>query len=387
MSIEDTPISFEFSNMSEPTLSSHGRAHLRGDGSLHWSTKSGYRVEFTRKADGSGKFIQNVPGISATNALLLLPMSFDETLMRDRLSWDMYDLLTKDTDPFSARRTRYAELFVNHEYAGVYLLMEPFDIVIELAKSSPSSPIHDSMYRTTVASMSKDRPIALNTGPGSPAYELFHTPNIAYPFAALEHYYALWNAKSDKDFTHLASEYVDIDSALRYLMLVEAIGLADNAANNLYIWACHQNGRLVYRFKPWDMDRSWGIDSGESFDFWFAVPIIDKIVNLNIAQARIRLREIWQEMKDCGFTYETVEAFIAQYTRELNDSGAFRRNMLLHDVNASMADGTKLLNYCSMRFPLLDQTLDRICSTEDNLSFLSLDVRQGDPLATSMLDE
>jgi len=387
MTIDDTPVSFEFSNTSEPVLSSYGRAHLRGDGSLHWGTKSGYRVEFTRRADGSGKFVQNVPGISATDALLLLPMGFDETLMRDRLSWDMYNLLTKDTDPFSALKTRYAELFVNNEYAGVYLLMEPYDIVGELTKASANAPLTDSVYRAAVSRMMKDRPMARDTGLKAPSYELFHAPSSTDPFAALENYYALWNAQSDEEFTRLALEYMDIDSVLQYLMLAQAAGLADNALNNIYIWAHYQDGRLVYRYEAWDLDRSWSTDAGEMFDFWFVIPLADRIVNLDIDHARNRLREIWQEMKDSGFTYETVESFIAQYTHELNDSGAFMRNTLLHNVNASMADGTKILNYCSIRFPLLDQTLERICSTEGKLPFLSLDVRQGDPTAISMLAE
>ena len=386
MTTEDIPVFFEFGNFNEPAFSSYGRAHLRGDGSMQWSQKRGYRVEFTRKTNGHGKVARYVPGISETDSLLLVPMAFDQTLMLDRLSWAMYDLITEDTAPFSARNTRYTELFVNNEYAGVYLLMEPFDIAKELSKISSTALLTDNLYRTTVSSMAKDKPIALNTGKHAPAYELFHSPNESHPFSALEHYYSLWNEEDDEHFSELVIKYIDIESALRYLMLVEAVGLSDNACNNLYIWMHKQNGYPIYRFKPWDMDRSWGTDAGEMYDHWFVVPIIDRIVNLNILDARNILNSIWEEMKSKGFTYESVLSFVTQYEHELNDSGAFMRNALSWDTNASMADSTKILDYCAIRFPLLDDTLSRICATKEKLPFLSGDVRQGDPLALSILN-
>ena len=98
--------------------------------------------------------------------LLLLAMGFDETLMRDRLSWEMAALVWPEEEAFSARPVHYAEVFVNDCYEGVYLLTTPYDIEAELEKASPLASVTDSLYRTAVPEMIKERPVYEN-------YELF----------------------------------------------------------------------------------------------------------------------------------------------------------------------------------------------------------------------
>lgn len=96
MTTVDIPVSFEMGSYGNDHLVSAGRAHLRGDGSLAWTQKKGYKVEFTRRTDGTKKVEQTVPGFGKQSEILLLPMAFDETLMLDRLSWDMYEVITPD---------------------------------------------------------------------------------------------------------------------------------------------------------------------------------------------------------------------------------------------------------------------------------------------------
>lgn len=199
-------------------------------------------------------------------------------------------------------------------------------------------------------------------------------------------YFELWNEADDVLFAEKAQAYLDMNSVLRYAMFLEAAGLADNTTNNLYVWAHRVDGEWKYRYKPWDMDRSWGVDAGENFEGWFVVPIVDRVLNLNVAESRSRLLCIWEEMKEKGFTYETVEAHVNQYIYELNDSGAFARNAQKWGVNASEADGTKILNYVSMRFPLLDDVLETMVEKKDEpMDFLMQDCRRGDPMVTPMI--
>lgn len=153
----------------------------------------------------------------------------------------------------------------------------------------------------------------------------------------------------------------------------------------MYLWAHIQNGKLKYRFELWDMDRSWGIDALPDYEGWFVVPVIDRIVNLDVGGAKAMLRQVWTQMRERAFTYETVEQLVSGYMHELNDSGAFWRNAQRWALEASQADASKILDYCSVRFGILDEAIERIVAAQASVGFLSADVRRGDPVVMSML--
>ena len=110
----------------EKPFFSPGRAHKRGATSLNKTPKNGIKVEFTRGASG-GKTQTEVPFVGMTDEMTLIACSIDPLMIRDRLSWDMYNAFADDNEPFGDLETRYVELFVNDDYQGVYLLMKQYD--------------------------------------------------------------------------------------------------------------------------------------------------------------------------------------------------------------------------------------------------------------------
>ncbi|MBR5225502.1 MAG: CotH kinase family protein [Clostridia bacterium] len=376
--MQDVPAAFAMSAPGSGALSGPSRVHLRGDSGLVWTDKPGYRVEFTREADGTKKVSRSVPGFIETDAILLLPMALDDTLMRDRLSWDMYALLSPHTQSFGARRSQYVELFVSGEYAGVYLMLEPMDVADELAKAGARAAMTDSVYRSAVLKMEKDRPIMEDAKCNGWGYELFHAPDMNDGFRALEGFFGVLTQEDDAAFEKAALESIDIDSFVRYVIFSEAAGLADNSGNNVFLWAHEEDGRLVYRYKPWDMDRSWGIDAGYEFDYWFLLSVADRLLALDVGGARTLALEVWNEMKSKGFTLETVEALVAQYTHELNDSGAALRNAMRWDGEHAIADGFSILSYCQVRFPMFDRLFDALAGSDEPFDFLCGDLSVDD---------
>ena len=374
----DVPVSFSMGTADGGSLTGPARAHLRGDSGLVWTDKPGYRIEFTREADGTGKASREVPGFIETDAILLLPMALDDTLMRDRLSWDMYALLSPHTQSFGARRSQYVELFVGGQYAGAYLMMEPLDVARELAKSGSRAALTDSVYRSAVLAMEKDRPIVEDAKCNGWGYELFYAPDMQNGFRGIEGFFDVWTEEDDGAFARKAQEKIDIESFLRYLLFAQAAGLADNSGNNVFLWAHEENGRLVYRYKPWDMDRSWGIDAGYDYDYWFLLSVADRILALDVGGARGMALAIWQEMKARGFTEETAEALVAQYTHELNDSGAALRNALRWETDYAIVDGYDIVSYCRVRFPMLGRVFETLAGSGESFDFLCGDLSTDD---------
>ena len=368
---DDTPIRASFCDGSQ-ALVSYGRTHYRGGVTLH-SPKHAYRIEFTKTSDGRKKIAQNVPGMGNLKNLILIPMIYDTTMMRDRISWDVYSAALHGDEPFGTRAMRHAEVFVNDSYEGVYLVLEPFDYRQEMEKAGPGHEENDYLYR--VASNQHDRPWRSGAYLGGRGFELhYEPPGSQDHFAGLAEYLDIVREKDDDAFCRKALERIDLDSMLRHLLLVQGGGLTDNVLNNLYIWADRSTGRTIYRYFPWDMDATWGDRTnriGENFDYWIYFPTCDRLISLDPeGRIRSRLAEIWAELRAGPLSEAFIEELVMRYAHELNDSGAAARNAERWGIERYSADGQEILTFANMRFLLIDDTVEYFLMHKGPIEFL-----------------
>lgn len=347
------------------------RTHLRGDGTFRYLEKKSYKIEFARGATGS--VTMNVPGIGTTKAINLLAMGFDETYMRDHLSWDVLAHVLPDKTVFSPRPAAYAELFVNDEYQGLYLISTPFEIEEELTRENGDGLSVDNLYRTTSLVAIKDKPF-LQDDDEQP-YEAILWQDNANVFAGLEPYLAMRRGMDDETFIHEAEKHIDLDSVLMYTLFLEAFALADNTNKNMYVWQHFDGGNYRYRFELWDMDRSWDLDPGPAGDFWYANRVPDRIINLNVGGARQKLRALWQEIKSRGFDIDLVTNLVMEYDRQLSMSGAFWREVDRWGL-AEYIQSEKIITRAQMRLDWMDMVTKFIAETEGNIDFLNVGVRE-----------
>ncbi len=348
------------------------RVHLRGDGTYRYVIKKSYKIEFTRGA--RSKTAVDVPGIGKTEDLNLLSMSLDESYMRDRLSWDMLSHVLPDKEVFSARPTAYAEVFVNDEYQGVYVMSTPFELEEELTRENKEGLYWDSLYRTTSLVAIKDKPI-LEASDGAP-YEMQYSSDTKDTFAGLETYLQLREETDDEAFAELVKESIDLDSILTYTVLLQGMALADNSTKNMYIWQHWENGQFRYRFELWDMDRSWDLDPGPMGDYWYANKVHDRVLELDINGARVRFEEIWQQMRARGMNVETVTDMVMRYEHELEDSGAFNREIEKWDKPEAYLNPDRIITCAQMRFDWMDQMSVHIARTDGTIPFLDVGARE-----------
>ena len=364
ITIEESLARFAIGTADSGGLSCESLVRLRGDGSLYGTEKLSYRIAFSNSRRTA---MREVPGMGVLETVNFVAMAFDDTLMHDKLSWDLIGMMTQESEPFRARKTQYVELFINDEYAGVYLMMEPMDYETEIGKASGSALLTDSLYRTTV--VDKVRSNAVLPGHQTWGYELFYSPDANDPFASLDAYIALRDTEDDAEFERLALEHIDLKSALGYCAFLQNAGLVDNVQNNMYIWAHMENGKIRYRFMPWDMDRAWGMNAGGDYQHWSVFPVADRLLRLDTGDARQVFADVWAEMKACGFNEQTIETLVRGYEHELNDSGAALRNAYRWGTNT--ADGSELLMFFSARTALFEQTLEAMLTTQGPISFLT----------------
>ncbi|MBR4038567.1 MAG: CotH kinase family protein [Clostridia bacterium] len=376
LSREDSPVQVTIGT-AQGGLTSSARAHYRG-GVTAQVEKHPYRVEFTRTADGRGKVIREVPVLGQMDQFVLIPMWYDNDFLRDRLSWMIYGELVGEDVPYGARRHSYAEVYVNGQYEGVYLLLEPYDHENEIAKLGAPHVQTDRLYASCPAWSIEDKPTIEAQG------------NPPYRFAVLRHmqggdlfdgirdYIDICLEPDDEVFVRRMMEQMDMDSMLRYHLLLQSFGLGDNVYNNLFVWAVRGQGKTMYQFVPWDMDMSWGENDHiewirEDYDGWMYFPSADRLLNLNPDNVRARWADMWRQMRESVLTRENIEEKLILMSDELNNSGAIVRNAQRWNKDHSVSDPFEIINYVEIRMELLDQTVEYIAGTDGDIPMLMYD--------------
>ena len=361
----DVPMQVAVSSFGTKSVISAGNVHQRGNGSKG-KEKQNLKVEFTRSEGGKWNMV-DFPGLGLMDEVLLNPMLFDESLIRDRLSWEIYGEMLGEAyrKGFGARKTAYAEVFINDAYYGVYLVVEPMNEADELLKTGDMHLLTDSVYRTLPRRfIEPHRPVLKKHEESGSVFEWRYEPAGARQFAAMERYLDALNEPDDEAFIQKAQSCMDIASVVRYVLLTQAAGLTDNGNNNTYVWARHDDSGMQYQFAPWDMDMSWGQCWGDiadklgaQYDAWRAFDLLDRIVALNVGGAADLMVSRWREWRQSIFTTEHIMDLISGYYAELSESGALVRNSDRWGLTAD-TEAYEFMEYTEIRFAALDRAMD-----------------------------
>ena len=154
-------------------------------------------------------------------------------------------------------------------------------------------------------------------------------------------------------------DVIDLESLLRYDLFVQAGGMSDNVFNNMYVIAQRENGRLTYRFAPWDMDLTWGrFKDGESGEFYhglFSFDVAQRMIDIDAGGVTRRmLADMWAQMRESVFREDVIGRLVDGYTQELDASGAYTRDALRWRGEACAADGDEIVSFAGEHFAALD---------------------------------
>ena len=344
-------------------LKSGAVTHLRGAGS-RFSEKKSYKIDFVHGTKDSTAYVV-VPGLGSADDVILLAGVMDDSLMRDKLSWDLYAMIAEGDEPYGPRDTQYVELFVNDSYMGLYLMMEPVDDGEELVKAGVNAPATDSVYRTAQIDYAGERAYVENPMREGSIYELYHAPAAGHEFDALAPYLALeqMEEEDEAEFERLVMQHVDLESILRYYLFVQGGGMSDNVYNNMYVIANRRDSKLTYRFAPWDMDLTWGrFKDGESGDFYhdlFSFGVVQRMLEIDAGGVtRETLCRLWDEMRATAMNETIIEELVNGYVQVLDASGAYTRDALRWRGDAYFADGWEILLFAQEHLPILDAVFD-----------------------------
>jgi spore coat protein CotH len=245
---EDTyyPADLTWNGVTVRNVGIRSRGHATRNG-----IKPGLRVDINRFVTG-----QEFLGLKAFS---LDNMYGDSSMVRESVTMKMFAKMG-----LPAPREAHARLFVNNEYAGLYVIIESVDrTFVERAFGAEEGGVETGGY---LLEYQWSYPYRLEyLGPGLEAYAVLFKPqtretdSIANIYGPLEDMIRTINESSDATFASAVDKFMDLGLFLKHMavesFMVEWDGFVGFAGlNNFYLYRFRQNGRS--QLIPKDKDAS-----------------------------------------------------------------------------------------------------------------------------------
>jgi spore coat protein H len=250
----------------------------------------------------------------------------DRSLMRHKLSYDLFRALSAgDAERFAAA-SRFVELNLNAKYHGAYLLMERVDrAMLELRSYDSNAASQACIYKAV------DHDANFSHS-GHAGYEQREPDPLVRPYwKPLDEFNRFVSTAPDPEFFHPEtgiSSRLDLDNAIDFHLLVLLSSNMDGIDKNFIFArdALKQGGpRPRFFFAPWDYDatfgRNWNAVRVEP-TVWLSNHLFDRL--LKDAAYRKRFAARWKSLRAREFSISNVERLIDENARTLGD--ATKRN-------------------------------------------------------------
>ena len=358
-------------------ITMHAGFKIRGTSSQQYDKKS-YRVELW--ADETGTLMADTTflGMRSDDDWNLEALWAQPLRLRDKVAnelWmEMYRLPYAESEPdaLPGIRMKYADLFINDEYLGVYALTERMDRK-QLGLRKYNGEIRGVLYK--------------GNGPGAPTFDTLPNydntqdtwdnyewvyPNEEEANIDWNHLYSFTNFvmnASDNVFKSQYSAQFDKDNAIDYYLFINALMAMDNMGRNVFLARYKKSSTYIYL--PWDLDAIWGLDTdgnqtnysgGLMTNGFFDRLIQDCGNNGFVASAKTRYNTLRNSILNKDYIMELVQN---QYN-ELMENGVYDRE---HEAWPEFTVDESQLNYLNKwldeRFNYLDGEINASCGTWD----------------------
>ena len=345
----------------------------RGASSYSKFAKKQYRIKFYKDKKNKAKNV-SLAGMGENSEWVLNGPYLDKTLIRNKL---MYDLARECNNGW-APDSRFVELFVDGEYQGVYVAIEPVTNGTSRLRLSEYGLLSgETAYIVDRNRDSTDEEALVTYGKtsGNTNNSLY----LTYPSAKdvtdaqkeyiIEDISAFEKALYGADFRNSKSgyqSYIDVDNWVDYFILNEFSMNSD--AGNLSTY--------VYKDLPGKLQLAvWDFNNGFDNYQWFSMSTnefnttenswFNRIWQDEDFQAKVKAR--YKELRQTTLSDEHIESLIASYQAQLGD--AVSRNFAIwgysFDENllaGKKADGSSrdITSYDSAMTQLKDTIHDRL---------------------------
>ena len=363
------------------TSSSILEANIRGNTSRTYE-KKGYKLSL-KKQNKNGEIVEDKKslfGLRNDDEWLLNAMYSDSSKIRDKLSADIWAEIGAYQEEFPeayfGTRMTYVEVFFNHEYWGLYVLMEPVDSKqLDRTKEGEGGQEEYSYKSVTPQDVSTEELLNQEAyGETLSGFELkgSHTVIDRTSWEPLLSYLELRDLSDDEAFAAAASELTDREGALDIWIYLQAVLGIDNRGKNMYYVAKNRGNRQVVDFAPWDMENTWGdaLSEGTGENGWEVGLVTalyserinwsfgDRLIELDVDGSCDYVSERWKELRQGVLSDESLTEEIDGLIHQVRDSGALERDAERWPDSNSGQDYELFVRMALYRMKILDYYFD-----------------------------
>ena len=340
---------WDSSTKTDWTSSSILEANIRGNTSRTYE-KKGYKLSL-KKQNKAGEIVEDKKslfGLRNDDEWLLNAMYSDSSKIRDKLSADIWSQIGAVQEEFPeayfGTRMVYVEVFFNHEYWGLYALMEPVDSK-QLDRTGEGEGAKEECSYKSVTPQEGSTEALLSQeayGESLAGYELkgSHSSIGRSQWEPLLSYLELRDLAGDEEFAEKAPALADQEGALDVWIYLQAVLGIDNRGKNMYYVAKNRGNSQKIYFAPWDMDITWGdaLSAGTDGKVWdvgmnpnlYSERINwsfgDRLLELNVEGSRSYVEKRWKELREGVLSDESLRAAVEGLVHQIQDSGALARD-------------------------------------------------------------
>ncbi len=246
----------------------------------------------------------------------------DRSLMRHKLSYDLFRALSSAEAPRYAVASRFVEVKLNGRYNGAYLLMERVDReLLALRSYRDDEPSHACIYKA------KDH-TANFAQPGHEGYEQVEPDPLtkAYwePLDDFNRFVSRANDTEFRDPKKGIAARLDLDNAIDFQLLVLLTSNLDGITKYFILardTALPDAPAPRFFFAPWDYDATFGRNwdaSRVGADAWLSNHLFDRLHGAAAFRQHFAAR--WKQLRTREFSVAAIHRMIDENARELGDA-------------------------------------------------------------------
>lgn len=298
---------------------------------------------------------------------VLIGLYDDGGMINNKLSYELWDMIAQSNrNDFPSPQFEYVELFLNHQYAGVYGLLERID------KKEYSLKKKDILYK----GYSWELPEEFS----GENYNLAGGFEIKYP---KEYDQNTWKPMRDYVAYFCKNEEADLNTKKRIINLSNAIdydifllinSAYDNTRKNTYYVAKRYTGYYQLYKVPWDLNMAFGCDywpevgfhSEYITNFGIRTDDINYLLSVDYEAIAEMLYSRWKELRGTGLSAETISEKLEEQIQYLKTSGAYERNYAIWPEGSLDFTYDNTYRYIRERIPLLDTYISELTANQEN---------------------
>jgi hypothetical protein len=235
---------------------------------------------------------------------------------------------------------KYAELFLNGEYKGIYCVSEPVDRKqLKLKKYDVKKGIQGELYKSHgwgSAVFSSCPPYDNNcfswVNENGHGYDCEY-PNEVYPnWKDMYDFVHSVMYDSDTQFYAQYQTFFNVDNAIDYFIFLNVARARDNTGNNLFV--ARYNANEPYFYEPWDFDgtfgNQWDGTEDNTTNDILTNGFYTRLLKDNSENGfRQRLKMKWQQLRDDWLTVSGLMDLFYENYDYLNLNAVYKREELV----------------------------------------------------------